>query len=64
MISMIYYKTHCLYQPIKPFVPDNCNTHNKNDNLENKILMSENIRQKRLSILEYFDAHICHQVIF
>ena len=22
--------------------------------------MSENVRQKRLTILEYFDAYICH----
>ena len=64
MISMIYNKTQRLYQLIKPFLPDNCNTYNKNNNLENNILMSENIRQKRLTILEYFDAYICHQVIF
>ena len=31
-----------------------------NDNLKNKILMSENIRQKRLTILEYFDPYIYH----
>ena len=31
-----------------------------NDNPKNNTLMSENIRQKRLTILEYFDAHICH----
>ena len=31
-----------------------------NDNPKDKILMSENIRQKRLTILEYFDAYICH----
>ena len=29
-----------------------------NDNLKNNILMSENIRQKRLKILEYLDAYI------
>ena len=37
------------------------NTNNKNDNPNINILMSENIRQKRLKILEYFDAYICHQ---
>ena len=31
-----------------------------NDNPKNNILMLENIRQKRLTILEYFDAYICH----
>ena len=31
-----------------------------NDNPKNNILLSENIRQKRLTILEYFDAYICH----
>ena len=31
-----------------------------NDNPKNNILLSENIRQKRLMILEYFDAYICH----
>ena len=35
-------------------------TNNKNDNPKINILMSENIRQKRLKILEYFDAFICH----
>ena len=30
------------------------------DNPKNNILLSENIRQKRLRILEYFDAYICH----
>ena len=35
-------------------------THNMNDNPKNNILLSENIRQKRLTILEYFDAYICH----
>ena len=30
------------------------------DNLKNSILKLENIRQKRLTILEYFDAYICH----
>ena len=36
----------------------NCVTNNKNDNPNINILMSENIRQKRLKILEYFDAYI------
>ena len=31
-----------------------------NDNPENNILMSENIRQKILAILEYFDAYLYH----
>ena len=31
-----------------------------NDNQKNNILMSENIRQKRITILEYFDAYICY----
>ena len=31
-----------------------------NDNPKNNILLSENIIQKRLRILEYFDAYICH----
>ena len=31
-----------------------------NDNPKNNILMSENIRQKRLTILEYFSAYIYH----
>ena len=31
-----------------------------NDNPKNNILMSENIRQKGLTILKYFDAYICH----
>ena len=30
------------------------------DNLKNNILMSENITEKRLTILGYFDAYICH----
>ena len=33
---------------------------NMNDNPKNNILMSENIRQKGLTILKYFDAYICH----
>ena len=44
----------------KPFLPDNCNLYNMNDNPKNNILISENIRQKRLTILQYFDAFICH----
>ena len=44
----------------KPFLPDNCNLYNMNDNPKNNILISENIRQKRLTILEYFDAFICY----
>ena len=40
--------------------PDNCNTYNMNDNPKNNIFMSENIRQKGLTILKYFDAYICH----
>ena len=35
-------------------------TYNMNDNPKNNILMSENIKQKRLTILEYFDAYIYH----
>ena len=31
-----------------------------NDNLKNNILITENIKQKRLTILDYFDAYICH----
>ena len=48
----------------KPFLPDNCGTYNMNDNLKNNILMSENIRQKRLTVLEYFDAYIYHHYQF
>ena len=33
---------------------------NNNDNLKNDILMSENIRQQILTILEYFNAYISH----
>ena len=32
--------------------------YNMNDNKKNNILMSENIRQKRLTVLEYFNAYI------
>ena len=35
-------------------------SYNMNENPKNNILLSENIRQKRLTILEYFDAYICH----
>ena len=31
-----------------------------NDNPKNNILMSGSIRQKKLTILEYFNAYICH----
>ena len=31
-----------------------------NDNPKNNILMSENIKQVRLTIMEYFDAYIYH----
>ena len=31
-----------------------------NNNPKNNILMSENITQKRPTILEYLDAYICH----
>ena len=48
------------FETQKPFLPDSCSTNNKNDNPKINILMSENIRQKRLKILEYFDAFICH----
>ena len=44
----------------KPFLSDNCTSCNMNDNPKNNILMSENIRQNRPTILEYFDAYICH----
>ena len=33
---------------------------NMNNNPKNNIIMSENIRQKRLTIPEYFDAYIYH----
>ena len=33
-----------------------------NNNPKNNILMSENIRQKRPTILEYFDAYIYHLI--
>ena len=42
----------------KPFLPDNCRTYNMNDNPKNNILLSENIRQRRLTILEYFDKYM------
>ena len=31
-----------------------------NDDPKNNILMCENIRQIRLTILEYFNTYICH----
>ena len=31
-----------------------------NDNPKNSILLLKNIRQKKLAILEHFDAYICH----
>ena len=31
-----------------------------NDSPKNDILTPENMRQKRLTILEYFDTYICH----
>ena len=46
--------------PEKPFFPDNFQTYNMNDNLKNNILLLENIRQKGLTIVKYFDAYICH----
>ena len=46
----------------KTFLPDNCNANNMNDNPKDNILMSENIRQKCLIVLEYFDLYICHQI--
>ena len=52
--------TLIFYSILKPFLPDNCNKYNMNNNPKNNILLSENIRQKRLTILEYFDAYICH----
>ena len=44
----------------KPFLPANFNTYNMNNNLKNNILLPENTRQKRLAILEYFDAYFSH----
>ena len=42
---------------LKPFLADNCNNYNMNNNPKNNILMSKNIREKKkLKILEYFDA--------
>ena len=32
-----------------------------NENPKNNILVSENMTQKRVTILEYFDAYICHR---
>ena len=45
------------------FLPGNCSTYNINDNPKINILMSKNIRQKRLKILEHFDTYNCN-VIF
>ena len=45
---------------LKSFLLDNCRTYNINDNPKNNILKLENIRQKILTILEYFNAYICH----
>ena len=42
----------------KLFLPDNCRTYNMNDNPKNNILLSENIRQRRLTILECFDKYM------
>ena len=45
------------YLYISTFLPDNYNTYDMNDNPKNNILVSENIRQERLTILEYFSAY-------
>ena len=37
-------------------------SYNMNDNPKNNILKLGNIRQKWLTILEYFDAYICHRL--
>ena len=43
------------------FDPDNHNSHKTNANPKINILMSENIRQRRLNVsLEYFDALYYH----
>ena len=41
-------------------VSDHWYIYDINDHPKNNILVSKNIRQKRLIILEYFDAYICH----
>ena len=41
-------------------LPDYCRTCNMNDYPKNNTLISENIGHKRPTILEYFDAYICH----
>ena len=41
-------------------VSDHWYIYDMNDHPKNNILVSKNIRQKRLIILEYFDAYICH----
>ena len=45
-----------------PNVDSQILTNNKNDNPNINILMSENIRQKRLKIFEYFDPYTCHLI--
>ena len=50
--------SRCYLYIKKPFLPDNCRTYNMNDNPKNNVLMSENLRQKILTILEYFDAYL------
>ena len=49
---------------LKTIFPDNCNTYNMNDNPKNSVFLSENVRKKRLTILEYFDAYMCHHYEF
>ena len=58
--KLIRLKIHVHKKLKKSFLPYNCWTYNMNDNPKNNILMLENIGQKRLAILEYFDAYICH----
>ena len=41
-------------------VSDHWYIYDMNDHPKNNILVSKNIRQNRLIILEYFDAYICH----
>ena len=53
---ILSFKTICFYSFFQEFAFP----HNINDNPKNNILMPENIRQKRLGILKYFDAYICH----
>ena len=42
------------------FPQDNCTIFNINGNPKGNILVSEKIKHKSLTILEYFDACICH----